>query len=247
VKIKRELIVIVLCYLICLHVVLGIIVLKTDLLHMISYKFGFGSTPLELSDFYNKLVTHQLRLDKNVPKKSIIYFGDSLIQELCVNAISTNGINYGIGGDTTYGLLRRIQKYQSIADARAIIIAIGMNDIQYRLEKDIVNNYKKILSYLPDNIPIIINAILPVDEPTSKKRINAVIRGINAELRKLSATSLQKIYFVDSTTKLADSNGNLSFYVHAGDGVHLNECGNRIWIQDLKQILALVLSPTSAE
>jgi lysophospholipase L1-like esterase len=246
VAINRKIIILIVLYIIIIHCFIVIALMKTDIIHKVAYKIGLELTNFEFSEYYNVMLTYQISCDKKVPIKSIIFYGDSIIQGLCVNAISCKGVNFGIAGDTTYGLRQRINKYQSIISADAVVISIGINDIIKNKPKEIIiDNYKKILNNIPENIPVIINAILPIDEQ-NRKKLNSTIKNINSELYKLSKTS-EKYFFNDASDKLINYRGNLSSVYHVGDGLHLNKKGYEILITSLEDTLALALNPSSSK
>jgi lysophospholipase L1-like esterase len=223
-------------YFVGLHVFIFISLLRPDLLLWFSFKVGIYKSHTELSEYYSTMVTTQLRVDGCVPNGSILFFGDSITQGLCVNAITEKGINFGIGRDSTSSLANRIGKYKSIRKASAIVITIGTNDIRTLSDEDILTSYRLILSELPNNIPIIINAIFPVGASIKKENLKAKITKLNIELKKLSSF-MKNSYFMNTGLKMIDHNGNLKSEYHIGDGIHLNSAGYGIWIDDLKVIL----------
>jgi len=79
-------------------------------------------------EFYrNEVLAFQLRVDKNLTEEYLIFIGDSHIQGLAVQEISSKSINYGIGADTTLGVLNRASKYQSVLTSAAVIFHIVIN------------------------------------------------------------------------------------------------------------------------
>ena len=178
-------------------------------------------------------------MDCNIPKNSVIFLGASNTQGLPVAAIACPSVNYGIGGDTSLGVLQRLNTYKSISTARAIVINIGGNDLKYRSNEELLVNLKKIATQIPRRIPIIINSIFPIDENIEDKlngRNNKRIKQAN-EILKDWIVKVENIYYIDTGSKLIDENGNLEGKFHIGDGLHLNEKGYLLWIEDLTRIL----------
>ena len=65
-----------------------------------------------------------------------------LYRAMRVTEVAARGINYGIGGDTTEGVLARLPEYNSLGRAAAVVLAIGDNDLQRGLsEAEIIANY----------------------------------------------------------------------------------------------------------
>lgn len=197
-----------------------------------------------ISPHYKTMVTYHQRMDDNVPGGAVIFIGDSITQGLAVAAVTPLAVNYGIGKDTTVGVLDRIPVYRSLARAEAIVLAIGVNDLRQRGNAEIVANFDSILEHLPSEVPVIISAILPVDlrvwpEPDHNQRIQQ----INHELELLCSTHPTSL-FVDSRTRLidaeqidtgqVDSAQNLAANHHIGDGIHLSAAGYTVWIDELR-------------
>lgn len=189
----------------------------------------------ELSEHYYRMRAYHQRIDPLVPEGATLFIGDSLTQGLATSAVSASSVNYGIGADTTFGVLQRLPKYTSILSAKAIVMAIGVNDLVWRPLPEIVENYRQILLLLPKTAHIVVSAVLPVDENRPFVAYsNQKIFELNAHLKVLSAYHANAIY-IDAGQSLMDELGNLKDEYHRGDGVHLSEAGYRIWIARLKQ------------
>ncbi len=232
-------------YVFFLHVLLGLVLLKSDFSQRIGRKLGVNSQiNCRLSftgdNFQRSMLYYHSRMDGNVPRNSVIFIGDSITQGLCVSAVVSPSVNYGIGGDTTAGVLDRIETYTSIQKADAIVIAVGINDMGVRSDDEIMRNYARLVTQVPPNIPLIFSAILPINEKRCAREwfggtcgLNDRLKSINVRLQKLTMAS-SRICFVDAGPSLVDARGNLSDEFHDGDGVHLNAKGNSIWIQHLR-------------
>jgi len=205
-------------------------------------KYLFNENSSEFLNEYVRKITFefQKRIDKNVPKGSILIFGDSLVQGLAVTAISPKAINFGIGNDTSLDLLNRIPEYHSIKTADLIMIAIGINDIYKYSKEASISHIEEILSSIKSNYsgPIILNSLLPVDEATNKglNQYNRKIQTLNTEIESI-AHSGNNILYLDSHKKMVDQSGNLHSNYHIGDGLHLNDKGNNQWIEIIKQFI----------
>ena len=222
-------------YLVLLHLALLIVLLKPGVI--LRLRSAIHLYRPETDSCYDTRLTFQLRVDSCVPPSSVLFFGDSITEGLCVSAVTEAGINFGIGSDTTLGLLRRIPRYHSLSQARAVVLAVGANDIERRSNEEIVENMRKIAALIPRQIPVVVSAVLPVDENSQRNRRNDRIEELN-RLLKDYCSSRQYCLFVDSGAKLKDSSGNLAPRYHIGDGVHLSREGYFVWIDDLKKTLA---------
>lgn len=229
---KKKLII---TYIVFLHIILGIMLIKSDFVEIAQQEIGLGP---ELTKHYFRMLSYHKRIDSNVPAGSVIFIGDSITQGLCVSAVSPMSVNYGIGTDTSFGVLNRLKEYQSLNRASNVVIEIGTNDLKRRSNDAIVYNYQKIMEYLPTNLSIVFSSVLPMDEGVRVDMIgyNKRIRGLNASMKDLCAKS-HRLQFVDVNPQLVDKTGNLSDQFHIGDGVHLNTLGYQVWIAALKKAI----------
>lgn len=230
--------IVLIIWLIGIHAFAFLAVWDTNLLYRIDRKFNLGLiNPPESTQYYEAMLGSHLQLDGSVEAGSIIFLGDSLTQGLNVAAVSNRAINYGIGMDTTVGLLQRIPKYQSLNRASVIVIAIGVNDF-IRAKRDpsqVFNQYVNLLNRLPNSATVIMQALFPVDEAFELSGTNKKIVQLNEMLT--SVAKQRKFTFVNLQSLYADSQGNLTDALHIGDGIHLSTEGYQLWIQSLKRHL----------
>ena len=113
--------------------------------------------------------------------------------------------------------------------------------MERRNNKDILENYRKIISLLPVGVPVVFSAVLPVDENARQylKGMNQRITGLNIGAYELCRSN-RRCYFINVGEGLTGSDGNLRKIFHEGDGLHLNFRGNAIWILELKEKIAKV-------
>ncbi len=223
-------------YLIVLHLALALVLMKSDFLQRVERHFG--GLPPELSEHYHHMLAYHRRIDKQVPAGAVIVIGDSITQSLAVSNIADNSFNFGIGSDTTYGVLQRLHTYQSLDKAETIVLAIGVNDLKRRDPDEIIQNYTHILAMLPPSAKVIISALHPVDDRIQGElRSNQRIRQVNRGLKQLADTSEQWLYS-DTTDMLSDSDGNLKAFYHEGDGIHLSAAGYALWTQALRNAIS---------
>ncbi len=201
----------------------------------------------EITDHYRTMLRYQIRMDGNVPDHSVIFIGDSLTEGLCTDAVISPSVNYGIGSDTTAGVLARLPEYHSLERAAAVVLEIGVNDMNFRSNAEIIQNYRRILKSFPDGVPVICVGVLPVNESIyhGPAVTNARIRDLNAAIKTLCSENPHWL-FLDSGASLVDNAGNLSAPFQDGDGIHLNSAGNRIWIERLKSVATHLATPNRA-
>lgn len=189
-----------------------------------------------VNPYYEDLVGFHSYKDGNLLDGVTIFVGDSITQGLAVSAVASPSVNYGIGADTTLGVLKRLPKYKSLYRAKLIVLAIGINDLKYWPKEETLKNFKLIIDQLPTQVPVLISAILPIDENSKNEGVvgsNAQIIDLNAHLKNISQSS-DRLFYSDVGAALIDASGNLSGDYHI-DGIHLNKAGYNIWIQELRK------------
>jgi lysophospholipase L1-like esterase len=234
----------VILYLVGLHLLAAVLLVQSGLIPRIGARLGWMRTSNQADPAYVQIILdcHD-RLDGNVPDGAVVFVGDSLVQGLCVSAVAPVAVNYGMAGDTTAGVLRRLPRYGSLARAGAVVIAVGVNDVKSISSAEILRNWGAILDRLPADVPTVCGAILPLDETVRRswRGLNhSDIRPLNAGLETL-VQSRPNAVWVDPTPVLVDADGNLRREFHDGDGLHLNSRGNAVWISSLRTAVARAL------
>lgn len=229
---------ILILYIIGIHMLLAAVIVKSDFKQRVQAKMGaLAEAPSEITDHYRQMMYFHKRMDGNVPEGAVVFIGDSITQGLCVSAVISPSVNYGIGNDTTLGVLKRLPAYRSIDRASVVVLAIGINDINIRSNDEILENYRLIIDHIPKRTPIVLSAVLPIDEALKGQewqgRNDERIKRLNAGIQRL-ANADRRTFFVDAGPLLVDASGDLADQYHDGDGVHLNSQGNSIWINALR-------------
>lgn len=193
----------------------------------------------EFTEHYARMMRYHSRIDGNLPDRSVIFIGDSITQGLAVSAVATPCVNYGIGADTTVGVLHRISEYHSIQRSRAVVIAIGINDMRRRSDQEILAHIQRMPTLIPESVPVLFSAILPLDESYREQWVGwneNRIEPLNDAIREW-ATHHDGIHFIDAGPDLVNADGNLAAAYHIGDGIHLSSEGNAVWIRNLRSAL----------
>lgn len=181
--------------------------------------------------------------DSIASKGGIVFLGDSITNTNEWNEAfpEINIINRGIDGDTTAGVLNRLDNIVML-EPEDIFILIGINDIFQNIdESTVLKNYTDIVSKLKNSLPntnIYIESIFPIEESLSNDNYstsisNEYIKGINAGLKKISES--QQVKYIDCFDKFI-TNGNLDLK-YTVDGVHLNGSGYRLFEDILSKYL----------
>lgn len=199
-------------------------------------QFSFLQTPemratfMYDSPYYRIKKSHFKMLSKS--ESDIVFLGDSLTdagewQELFKNVRIKNR---GISGDTTKGILNRINEVIE-SQPQKIFIMIGINDLTKGSSVDeTFNNYQAILSAFQKQSPktkVFVQSVLPVNnQKYLNLGANNKIIDLNTRLKNLT----QKLSFnyIDLFSSFLDSDNQLDAQ-YTTDGIHLNGQGYLRW------------------
>ena len=147
--------------------------------------------------------------------------------------------NRGIGGDSTQGLLKRLDQVVTLKPTQ-IFLMIGTNDLCYgRTIPEIAANYRLILERLKTGVPgcqIYVESVLPFNDqifPPRQLRTNENIRLLNEEVRQLAAE--YKCPYIDLTGPFTDEEGRLPAK-YTVDGLHLNDAAYLVWREQIRNL-----------
>ena len=204
-----------------------------------------GAMQERQEDYRKGMLAAEARLDSTLPPGGIYFIGDSGIESLDVGQVADHAVNYGIGGDTIAGVIRRLPVYKSLVSARAIVLLVGSNDLIERPAAEPAKDYAALLAALP-NVPLIAVAVLPIDARVVRydqgHRNNGEIARLDKALKAL-CEGRSSCSFLDLGARLVDDTGNLSPAFDWGDGLHLNAAGYRIAIDALRAEIVRRLGP----
>jgi len=200
----------------------------------------FYFRPTTTSSYFQEKQT----LFENLPQSnSDIYFlGDSLTDGCEWNELFSNSKikNRGINGDTTQGVLNRINQLTQSKPPK-IFLMIGINDLLNNLDQDkILNNYQEIVKNIKNNSPntkIYIQSILPMNfeiDKTKRQTDNTKISKLNNNLKNISDNS--KVFYIDLYSSFINSSNQLNPQ-YTLDGIHLNGKGYLIWKNQISKYI----------
>lgn len=200
---------------------------------------------LKNAHFESQMHTFHRRIDEIAEPGSVLFVGASGIQGMNLQRLGGKGLNFGIGGDTTEGLLRRLPSYTSLKTAKAIVISIGFNDFKHGLEHRTIQNIEAILSNLPIGLPVVVCSIGEVSERKQIQGENARIHDLNSKLQAV-VEERANVRFLDVTALLTQSYGRTKEDYLEDDGVHLNLLGRRVLLDAIVSALDSLLGRKGA-
>lgn len=190
------------------------------------------------------------RVSEKQPKKLRILLGDSISLWFPDKLLPHDGywLNQGISGETTRGLLNRLQ-FLDETNPEVIYIMIGINDLLKGVSNQtILANQELIIKHLKAYHPhslIVIQSILPHqgEKATWEGKVKfknvplSRIQKLNDQLADMAKR--QGIEYINLYPIFADSKGYLDSEL-TSDGLHLSPQGYRVWsiiirvFQDIK-------------
>lgn len=172
--------------------------------------------------------------------KSIVFLGDSLMEFCDWQKVFNNKniINQGISGDTTFGILQRIELTFE-EEPKKIFLMAGINDLLQSYHKEeLLSHYEKILEKIKSELPLTIvyvHSILPVADQEDFADMNHEIKTANTLLQALAQK--YKYPYVDLHAIMSTPKGALRSTL-SSDGLHLNSAGYDLWRDSIKDLLA---------
>jgi len=188
-----------------------------------------------------KKIGYKFNVKNNQNK--IVFLGDSITDyyDLFKYYSDIETVNYGIGGDTTRGILNRMDLVYDI-NPKAIVLLIGINDMMN--EKRTVNNilisYTQIVNELLINLPntkIILESVYPGCDSKDFKisYLADSIVELNTKIEELASTNDNLIYANIHQYLIDESNILISDYTD--DGCHPNSKGYEVITNNLRPFI----------
>ena len=186
---------------------------------------------------YSKLVNQFEKENKKFKYVDLIFMGDSLIFRYNIKQFfpEFTSLNRGIGGDTTFGLEKRLKVSCFDVKSKIVLMLIGINNIKTMFE-----NYENILIKLKNNIndrKIIICSLIPMSKRNKKNNKFAVE---NNKKLKILAQKYDFI-FLDLYKPLLDIKTNQIIDTFTIDGLHFSFEGYKVITQEIKNVLNKIL------
>ncbi|MEG4441915.1 SGNH/GDSL hydrolase family protein [Microcoleus sp. F6_B4] len=175
----------------------------------------------------------------NPPSRLSVLAGDSLSMWFPTKLLPVDRIwlNQGISGETSVGLLKRLQLFDRTAPD-TVFVMIGINDLLRGAgDEGILDNQRQIirdLRWAHPKAQVVVQSILPHsgEQATWENRDrllaipNSRIRAINRRLKEIASS--ENVLYLDLYPLFADAEGNLPTELST-DGLHLNDRGYLVW------------------
>lgn len=203
-----------------------------------------GSGPLRRMDWFQKLWNDRRSVwaEQTVQDRgAVVFLGDSITQGweagLPKAFPELRIANRGISGDTTRGVLLRLNEDVLALQPRAVVMLIGTNDLEEKAAPEIIaSNVGLILDALHAHnpkMPVVLCRVFP--SSATMRRPSAQIVRINALYDEVARTRPQ-VTVVDTWSIFADAQGDARL-AEFPDLLHPNELGYAQWARALRPAL----------
>ena len=202
----------------------------------------------EDKSYYDKKCEAYFLENQNYAKGQIVFIGDSITDLYVLDDYYLDyplaTYNRGIGGDTTEGVLKRLDV--SVIDLKPskVVLMIGTNDVNAKRDnEDILYTYRQIVNKLRIELPdteLYCMSIIPqgkgledyttVDVDLSTEKILY----LNSEIAQIADE--KGATYIDLFSCLVDENNYLR-EEYSDDALHLNAAGFEIWTGLMEQYL----------
>jgi len=214
-----------------------------------------GAGPIRRYDWFQSLWRERrsawaARRDQD--QGAVVFLGDSITQGwgggLGAAFPGVKVANRGISGDTTRGVLLRLQEDVLALNPAAVVLLIGTNDLEERATPEIVaGNLKLMLAGLKQHnprMPVVLCEVFP--SSAKMKRSADQIKAINA-LYLAAVKNDPQVTYLETWRLFADPSGDAT-EDEFPDLLHPNEVGYAKWAAALRPIFAtLRLSETTTD
>jgi len=214
-----------------------------------------GAGPIRRYDWFQKLWRErraQWAREREQDKGAVVFLGDSITQGwgggLGAAFPGVKVANRGISGDTTRGVLIRLQEDVLALDPAAVVLLIGTNDLDEAATPEVIaGNLKLILEALEKHDPkleVVLCLVFP--SSATKNRPADKIKAVNA-LYLAAVKNDPRVIPIETWALFADASGDATL-AEFPDLLHPNEVGYARWAAALRPVLAtLGFSETSAD
>lgn len=184
-----------------------------------------------VEEYYNRKIQKYEQEALEYDNVDIIFLGDSLtdgynLEEFYPEYIT---LNRGIGGDTTHGLLKRIEVSTNVK-TKVVVMLIGANNFDTMME-----DYEDLVSYLDnlDDTKVVLLSLTSMGKEWAKNNQKAIANNklIQEISREYSAT------YVDLFNPLLNPETNMIYDEYTTDGGHLTHLGYEVVTKEIKKVL----------
>lgn len=195
----------------------------------------------------NKVFSYRIQ-NTNLSKGQVVFIGDSITDLYVLDDhygdLDLACYNRGIGGDTTAGVLKRLQVSVFDLEPSVVVLMIGTNDVNgNQPENEILDRYRQIVEAIRTTLPdtkLHCVSVIPQNKQLEEyseidvDHTTEVILRLNPEIRQIAEAAGAQ--YIDLFPLLADAD-NFLLPQYSDDGIHLNETGLAVWTEQMLPLL----------
>ena len=188
-------------------------------------------------EHYNDRVNLFIEENKTAKDVDVVFLGDSLTEYYDVVKYypEFNVLNRGIGGDTSFGVEKRLKESVFDANPKVTAMLIGANN-----QNSLMDNYEKILQSFKQNAPDMKVVLLSLTSMTDYwGEFNQKAKENNVKIKEYANTYGYE--FVNLYDPLLDENTEELKSEYTIDGGHLSDKGYEIVTNQIKPVLHKLL------
>jgi lysophospholipase L1-like esterase len=203
-----------------------------------------GAGPIRRHDWFKPIWRERrekFAKEQDQGQGAVVFFGDSITQgwgdDFRDQFAGLKAANRGISGDTTRGMLYRLEADVLAVKPKAVVMLMGTNDLDENASPEtIAGNVKLILERLREHdgeMPIALCLVMP--SSPSKNRPPEKIKELNRLLTE-AAKDFKQVTVVDTWSIFANDEGNAK-EEEFPDLLHPNDAGYEKWSKALRPAL----------
>lgn len=187
---------------------------------------------------YNDRLTLFEEENKTLANVDVVFLGDSLTEgyDLKTYYPEYTAINRGIGGDTTFGLEKRLQVSAYDINPKMVMMLIGANNFDTMMD-----NYENIVVSLKNNLPNTDITLLSLTSMTKDwGRNNGKAQKNNIKIKEYA--NKYNLRYLDLYNPLLDETTNELRLEYTTDGGHFTPKGYEVITSVIKPVITSYLS-----
>ncbi len=200
-----------------------------------SYFVIYGANGVTMLKDKDKKAASYANANADVEHGRVIFLGDSITEMCNLDKYypTLGAVNRGISGDSTQGMLDRLESNVISISPQKLIILGGTNDLDRDVTpRQVADNINKIIEITQDKLPnckIYVQSIYPVNSIRKPTFLNKVYSRTNENISLANDYIYQVCQekgciYIDVNSHLKDSSGNLK-NIYSKDGLHLTHRG----------------------
>jgi len=187
---------------------------------------------------------HVKKFESLNPGKTCVLLGDSMMAYFPTKAFKLDDdvYNLGIPGDTTIGVLKRVDQVIKL-QPKIIIINIGLNDfvLTNLSHQESLDHIIDIRHQLLEGCPqaeVFVTSLTPINQKDFQDQVYLLNRDPKdaIKLNDMLSKVIDEAHFINIYLDLTDEEGKLKLE-YTRDGIHLNQKGYEIYYKRFKKLI----------